>query len=158
MKQSKKNTYILKLTKSQQKSLSIKAKANIFFVILFFLLLLSVYLLGFNTTMSYITYFIFLLKENKLYLYIIGLIINVFLILYFIISLYILHTYSFKKELGEKIYISNTLPDFVIKALKELKSFSMDEILLKEIKRMYYIQIVIYSIIALFWIGIIYLA
>jgi hypothetical protein len=140
MKQSKKNTYILKLFS------------------LLILGLLSVYLLGFNTTMSYITYFIFLLKENKLYLYIIGLIINVFLILYFIISLYILHTYSFKKELGEKIYISKTLPDFVIKALKELKSFSTDEILLKEIKRMYYIQIVIYSFLSLFWIGLIYFA
>lgn len=89
--------------------------AKNWFVIFFFLIFLSVYLLGVDTTNSYINSFFFLIRQYQLYLYILGLIPSIFLILYFIISLYILHIYCLKRELGQQIYISKTLPaDFVI--------------------------------------------
>ena len=70
-------------------------------------------------------------------------------LIHFVLSLYILHIYCVKRDKGEKIYISKTLPDFLIKYLKELKYFSKKDILVKEIKRMTYIQIVISSIAAI---------
>ena len=73
-------------------------------------------------------------------------------LIHFVLSLYILHIYCVKRDKGENIYISKTLPDFLIKYLKELKYFSKKDILAKEIKRMTYIQIVISSIAAIIWI------
>lgn len=69
--------------------------------------------------------------------------------MYFVISLYIVHLYCKKIEFGEKIYISKTLPDGIIKYLEELESYSNEAVAVKEFKRMYYIQIVIYSIATL---------
>lgn len=60
-----------------------------------------------------------------------------------------IHICCKKIELGEKIYISKVLPDFIIEYLEELELFSKEEIVVKEIKRMYYIQISIYSIFSL---------
>ena len=113
---------------------------------------LFVYILGIDHTISFITSFFFLYLKYQNVLYFIMLLIILFHLFNNVLSLYILHLYCRKREIGEKIYISKTLPDFLIKYLKELKYFSKKDILVKEIKRMTYIQIVISSIAAIIWI------
>ena len=113
---------------------------------------LFVYILGIDHTISFITSFFFLYLKYQNVLYFIMLLFILFYLLNNVLSLYILHLYCRKREIGEKIYISKTLPDFLIKYLKELKYFSKKDILVKEIKRMTYIQIVISSIAAIIWI------
>ena len=113
---------------------------------------LFVYILGIDHTISFITYLYLLLRKFGYVLYYIMFAGLLFLLIHFVLSLYILHIYCVKRDKGEKIYISKTLPDFLIKYLKELKYFSKKDILVKEIKRMTYIQIVISSIAAIIWI------
>ena len=113
---------------------------------------LFVYILGVDHTISFITSFFFLYLKYQNVLYFIMLLFILFYLLNNVLSLYILHLYCRRREIGEKIYISKTLPDFLIKYLKELKYFSKKDILVKEIKRMTYIQIVISSIAAIIWI------
>ena len=113
---------------------------------------LFVYILGVNHTISFITSLFFLYLKYQNVLYFIMLLFILFYLLNNVLSLYILHLYCRRREIGEKIYISKTLPDFLIKYLKELKYFSKKDILVKEIKRMTYIQIVISSIAAIIWI------
>ena len=113
---------------------------------------LFVYILGIDHTISFITSFFFLYLKYQNVLYFIMLLIILFHLFNNVLSLYILHLYCRRREIGEKIYISKTLPDFLIKYLKELKYFSKKDILVKEIKRMTYIQIVISSIAAIIWI------
>ena len=113
---------------------------------------LFVYILGIDHTISFITSFFFLYLKYQNVLYFIMLLFILFYLLNNVLSLYILHLYCRRREIGEKIYISKTLPDFLIKYLKELKYFSKKDILVKEIKRMTYIQIVISSIAAIIWI------
>ena len=110
---------------------------------------LFVYILGIDHTISFITSFFFLYLKYQNVLYFIMLLFILFYLLNNVLSLYILHLYCRKREIGENIYISKTLPDFLIKYLKELKYFSKKDILVKEIKRMTYIQIVISSIAAI---------
>ena len=110
---------------------------------------LFVYILGIDHTISFITSFFFLYLKYQNVLYFIMLLFILFYLLNNVLSLYILHLYCRRREIGEKIYISKTLPDFLIKYLKELKYFSKKDILVKEIKRMTYIQIVISSIAAI---------
>ena len=110
---------------------------------------LFVYILGVDHTISFITSFFFLYLKYQNVLYFIMLLFILFYLLNNVLSLYILHLYCRRREIGEKIYISKTLPDFLIKYLKELKYFSKKDILVKEIKRMTYIQIVISSIAAI---------
>ena len=110
---------------------------------------LFVYILGIDHTISFITSFFFLYLKYQSVLYFIMLLFILFYLLNNVLSLYILHLYCRRREIGEKIYISKTLPDFLIKYLKELKYFSKKDILVKEIKRMTYIQIVISSIAAI---------
>ena len=110
---------------------------------------LFVYILGVDHTISFITYLLFLYLKYQNVLYFIMLLFILFYLLNNVLSLYILHLYCRRREIGEKIYISKTLPDFLIKYLKELKYFSKKDILVKEIKRMTYIQIVISSIAAI---------
>ena len=110
---------------------------------------LFVYILGVDHTISFITSFFFLYLKYQNVLYFIMLLIILFHLFNNVLSLYILHLYCRKREIGENIYISKTLPDFLIKYLKELKYFSKKDILAKEIKRMTYIQIVISSIAAI---------
>ena len=71
-------------------------------------------------------------------------------LIHFVLSLYILHIYCVKRDKGEKIYISKTLPDFVIKYLEDLKFFSESDIAIKVIKKMYYKQIVLYFFLVIF--------
>ena len=113
---------------------------------------LFVYILGIDHTISFITSFFFLYLKYQNVLYFIMLLFILFYLLNNVLSLYILHLYCRRREIGEKIYISKTFPDFLIKYLKELKYFSKKDILVKEIKRMTYIQIVISSIAAIIWI------
>ena len=113
---------------------------------------LFVYILGIDHTISFITSFFFLYLKYQNVLYFIMLLFILFHLFNNVLSLYILHLYCRKREIGENIYISKTLPDFLIKYLKELKYFSKKDILVKEIKRMTYIQIVISSIAAIIWI------
>ena len=113
---------------------------------------LFVYILGIDHTISFITSFFFLYLKYQNVLYFIMLLFILFYLLNNVLSLYILHLYCRRREIGENIYISKTLPDFLIKYLKELKYFSKKDILVKEIKRMTYIQIVISSIAAIIWI------
>ena len=113
---------------------------------------LFVYIFGIDHTISFITSFFFLYLKYQNVLYFIMLLFILFYLLNNVLSLYILHLYCRRREIGEKIYISKTLPDFLIKYLKELKYFSKKDILVKEIKRMTYIQIVISSIAAIIWI------
>ena len=110
---------------------------------------LFVYILGIDHTISFITSFFFLYLKYQNVLYFIMLLIILFHLFNNVLSLYILHLYCRRREIGENIYISKTLPDFLIKYLKELKYFSKKDILVKEIKRMTYIQIVISSIAAI---------
>ena len=110
---------------------------------------LFVYILGIDHTISFITSFFFLYLKYQNVLYFIMLLFILFYLLNNVLSLYILHLYCRRREIGEKIYISKTLPDFLIKYLKELKYFSKKDILVKAIKRMTYIQIVISSIAAI---------
>ena len=110
---------------------------------------LFVYILGIDHTISFITSFFFLYLKYQNVLYFIMLLFILFHLFNNVLSLYILHLYCRKREIGENIYISKTLPDFLIKYLKELKYFSKKDILVKEIKRMTYIQIVISSIAAI---------
>ena len=113
---------------------------------------LFVYILGIDHTISFITSFFFLYLKYQNVLYFIMLLFILFHLFNNVLSLYILHLYCRRREIGENIYISKTLPDFLIKYLKELKYFSKKDILVKEIKRMTYIQIVISSIAAIIWI------
>ena len=113
---------------------------------------LFVYILGIDHTISFITSFFFLYLKYQNVLYFIMLLFILFHLFNNVLSLYILHLYCRRREIGEKIYISKTLPDFLIKYLKELKYFSKKDILVKKIKRMTYIQIVISSIAAIIWI------
>ena len=110
---------------------------------------LFVYILGIDHTISFITSFFFLYLKYQNVLYFIMLLFILFHLFNNVLSLYILHLYCRRREIGENIYISKTLPDFLIKYLKELKYFSKKDILVKEIKRMTYIQIVISSIAAI---------
>ena len=110
---------------------------------------LFVYILGVDHTISFITSFFFLYLKYQNVLYFIMLLFILFHLFNNVLSLYILHLYCRRREIGENIYISKTLPDFLIKYLKELKYFSKKDILVKEIKRMTYIQIVISSIAAI---------
>ena len=111
---------------------------------------LFVYILGVDHTISFITSLFFLYLKYQNVLYFIMLLFILFYLLNNVLSLYILHLYCRRREIGEKIYISKTLPDFVIKYLEDLKFFSESDIVIKEIKRMYYIQIVIYFFLAIF--------
>ena len=113
---------------------------------------LFVYILGVDHTISFITYLYLLFRKFGYVIYYIMFAGLLFGLIHFVLSLYILHIYSVKRDKGENIYISKTLPDFLIKYLKELKYFSKKDILVKEIKRMTYIQIVISSIAAIIWI------
>ena len=113
---------------------------------------LFVYILGIDHTISFITYLYLLFRKFGYVLYYIMFAGLLFGLIHFVLSLYILHIYCRRREIGENIYISKTLPDFVIKYLEDLKFFSESDIVIKEIKRMYYIQIVIYFIIAILWI------
>ena len=110
---------------------------------------LFVYIIGVDHTISFITSLFFLYLKYQNVLYFIMLLIILFHLFNNVLSLYILHLYCRRREIGENIYISKTLPDFLIKYLKELKYFSKKDILVKEIKRMTYIQIVISSIAAI---------
>ena len=118
-----------------------------FFICL--LLLFFTYIFGVNTIIKLIIYFLFLIKIYKIHIYSLVLLSIVGFILYFIISLYILHIYTKKLDFSEIIYIPKTLPDFVVKYLEVLKHISSDKLLLKEIKRMYYIMITIFFLFAL---------
>ena len=113
---------------------------------------LFVYILGVDHTISFITYLYLLFRKFGYVLYYIMFAGLLFGLIHFVLSLYILHIYCVKRDKGEKIYISKTLPDFVIKYLEDLKFFSESDIAIKVIKRMYYKQIVLYFFLVIFWI------
>ena len=113
---------------------------------------LFVYILGVDHTISFITYLYLLFRKFGYVIYYIMFAGLLFGLIHFVLSLYILHTYCVKRDKGEKIYISKTLPDFVIKYLEDLKFFSESDIAIKVIKRMYYKQIVLYFFLVIFWI------
>ena len=113
---------------------------------------LFVYILGVNHTISFITYLYLLFRKFGYVLYYIMFAGLLFGLIHFVLSLYILHIYCVKRDKGEKMYISKTLPDFVIKYLEDLKFFSESDIAIKVIKRMYYKQIVLYFFLVIFWI------
>ena len=112
---------------------------------------LFVYILGIDHTISFITYLYLLFRKFGYVLYYIMFAGLLFGLIHFVLSLYILHIYCVKRDKGEKMYISKTLPDFLIKYLEELKFFSESDIAIKVIKRMYYIQIVLYFFLVIFW-------
>ena len=111
---------------------------------------LFVYILGVNHTISFITYLYLLFRKFEYVIYYIMFAGLLFLLIHFVLSLYILHIYCVKRDKGEKIYISKTLPDFVIKYLEDLKFFSESDIAIKVIKKMYYKQIVLYFFLVIF--------
>ena len=111
---------------------------------------LFVYILGIDHTISFITSFFFLYLKYQNVLYFIMLLIILFHLFNNVLSLYILHLYCRRREIGENIYISKTLPDFVIKYLEDLKFFSESDIAIKVIKKMYYKQIVLYFFLVIF--------
>ena len=113
---------------------------------------LFVYILGIDHTISFITYLYLLFRKFEYVLCYIMLASLLFGLIFFVLSLYILHIYCVKRDKGEKMYISKTLPDFVIKYLEDLKFFSESDIAIKVIKRMYYKQIVLYFFLVIFWI------
>ena len=113
---------------------------------------LFVYILGIDHTISFITYLYLLFRKFDYVIYYIMFAGLLFLLIHFVLSLYILHIYCVKRDKGENIYISKTLPDFVIKYLEDLKFFSESDIAIKVIKRMYYKQIVLYFFLVIFWI------
>ena len=111
---------------------------------------LFVYILGIDHTISFITSFFFLYLKYQNVLYFIMLLFILFHLFNNVLSLYILHLYCRRREIGENIYISKTLPDFVIKYLEDLKFFSESDIAIKVIKKMYYKQIVLYFFLVIF--------
>ena len=113
---------------------------------------LFVYILGVDHTISFITYLYLLFRKFGYVIYYIMFAGLLFGLIHFVLSLYIIHIYCVKRDKGEKIYISKTLPDFVIKYLEDLKFFSESDIAIKVIKRMYYKQIVLYFFLVIFWI------
>ena len=113
---------------------------------------LFVYILGVDHTISFITYLYLLFRKFEYVIYYIMFAGLLFGLIHFVLSLYILHIYCVKRDKGEKIYISKTLPDFVIKYLEDLKFFSESDIAIKVIKKMYYKQIVLYFFLVIFWI------
>ena len=113
---------------------------------------LFVYILGVDHTISFITYLYLLFRKFGYVIYYIMFAGLLFGLIHFVLSLYILHIYCVKRDKGENIYISKTLPDFVIKYLEDLKFFSESDIAIKVIKRMYYKQIVLYFFLVIFWI------
>ena len=113
---------------------------------------LFVYILGVDHTISFITYLYLLFRKFGYVIYYIMFAGLLFGLIHFVLSLYILHIYCVKRDKGENIYISKTLPDFVIKYLEDLKFFSESDIAIKVIKKMYYKQIVLYFFLVIFWI------
>ena len=113
---------------------------------------LFVYILGVDHTISFITSLYLLFRKFGYVIYYIMFAGLLFGLIHFVLSLYILHIYCVKRDKGENIYISKTLPDFVIKYLEDLKFFSESDIAIKVIKRMYYKQIVLYFFLVIFWI------
>ena len=113
---------------------------------------LFVYIIGVDHTISFITYLYLLFRKFGYVIYYIMFAGLLFGLIHFVLSLYILHIYCVKRDKGEKMYISKTLPDFVIKYLEDLKFFSESDIAIKVIKRMYYKQIVLYFFLVIFWI------
>ena len=112
---------------------------------------LFVYILGVDHTISFITYLYLLFRKFGYVIYYIMFAGLLFGLIHFVLSLYILHIYCVKRDKGENIYISKTLPDFVIKYLEDLKFFSESDIAIKVIKKMYYKQIVLYFFLVIFW-------
>jgi len=123
----------------------------IFFLILF--LIISFSILGFSSTVNFFLQVLFLAKIYRCYFYYLLFILSLSSVIYFIINLYVLHLFSKSLEKKDKIFIPKTLPEFLIKKLETLELISKDNIILKEVTRMYYIQINIYllfSVIYLF--------
>ena len=111
---------------------------------------LFLYILGIDHTISFITYLYLLFRKFEYVIYYIMFAGLLFGLIHFVLSLYILHIYCVKRDKGKKIYISKTLPDFVIKYLEDLKFFSESDIAIKVIKKMYYKQIVLYFFLVIF--------
>ena len=69
------------------------------------------------------------------------------LMLHFILNLYILHKFVIRNKKGEEITISPLLPNFIIKYLERLKSFSQEVLVVKCVKDIYYRHLILYTII-----------
>ena len=68
------------------------------------------------------------------------------LMLHFILNLYILHKFIIMNNKGEEITISPVFPNFIIEYLKDLKLYSKEAEVVKSVKRSYYVQIILYTI------------
>lgn len=109
---------------------------------LLFILILYVFIVT-NTLIPIIN----ILKIYRVYMHILLIVACFSLVVYFLISLYILHKCSILYNKGENITISPVLPaDFIIDYLEKLKLYSTDREIVKYVKRMYYAQTVIYTI------------
>ena len=82
---------------------------------------------------------------------------SLFAILYYALSLYILNKYYILNKKEENIVISKVWPEFIIKRLKVLETYSKNESLVKEIKDIYYFFILLSFFIILLYILLIFL-
>ena len=71
------------------------------------------------------------------------------LLLHFFINLYTLHKCVLLNNKSEKLKISPVLPDFYIKYLEQMYLFSSDKDVVKYLKRIYFVQAIIYAIVSL---------
>lgn len=85
-------------------------------------------------------------KTYRVYMHIILIFACFSLVVYFLISLYILNKCCILHNKGESINISAVLPKFIIAYLEKLQLYSTDREIVKYVKRMYYAQTVIYTI------------
>ena len=81
-----------------------------------------------------------------IYIKISFIILLILAIFYQILNLYILHKFIIMNNKGEEITISPVFPNFIIEYLKDLKLYSKDAEVVKSVKRSYYVQIILYTI------------
>lgn len=76
------------------------------------------------------------------------------MVIYYIVSLYMLHIFL-AKDKGEKIHISTVLPDFFIKELQFLESFSKEKEFIKSLKSQYFRLMLTFLIVAIVYLALI---
>ena len=85
-------------------------------------------------------------NNYRIYMHIWLIFASFVLILHFILNLYILHKFIIMNNKGEEITISPVFPNFIIEYLKDLKLYSKEAEVVKSVKRSYYVQIILYTI------------
>lgn len=128
-------------------------KVILFIISLFFLL----YIFLNTNSLMYVTYLFSFLTLYKVYIYIFVIIICSLLVLYLILSLYLLHNFIKSQVKGFKVQISSVLPNFLIKYLQNLENYSKSEETIGCIKSLYYRYIIIFLLVLTVYLALVFL-